>query len=995
MAGSNTVKINSAICFILFSACALIYPSSSIPLSKKKTLLLVLSGIGCLIGGFSIIENVFDIDLIHGKCSNFIYSKEIYTSGRMGIFSGTGYFLLGIYYLFALNPAKPVRTCSQYFIHLVMLLTIAIILGYLFDVPGFYRFTFQTATSLPSAIFMLILAFNTATFHSRLSIFGVYWGKGIMSRNARKVALTLVSIVILLTYLFVALDGYQLFNEEYEFALFGLFLVVIILTIIAFNVREIAQVNISREKAERETVRISQFLNATPDPMFIIRLSGQISHTNARACELLGFSQPELKNLNFFKLSQLPMEYLRELQATADTGAPLLIENYLNTKSGERIEVESSISFIQQTHERLVFIMARDIRQRKIQDQKVNHLASIVLNSKDAIISKSLDGKVLSWNSRAEAIFGYRESEVIGQNLTQLFPDHLDKLEPEYNEKLLRAKETVQYETILSHKNGSPVTVNITLSPIFDQQHNIVAVSKLIRDITQQKQQESIHQRLEKILERSSEIALIGTWEVEPTTRKISWSKIARAIFELPDDFVVELSSIDVYYKKGARYEQLLRHIDTAISEGKPYDIDVQIVSHNGIEKWIRIIGEADFVDGKCLRRYGIIQDITSIKTIQEQLRIANFELNAILNAGGVSIITTDLEGIITHFNHGAELLLHYSAEEVIGKCSPELIHVKSEMEERGKVLSEYYQYPVTGFDIFIHKAKKGEYEVLEWTYVRKDKSCFPVQLIVSPIYNEQGELSGYMGVGTDITELKQVENEMKTLLTITREQNNRLRNFAHIISHNLRSHTSNFEMILNLFSEENKQLNNDPYLQMLHQSSSKLKETINNLNEVVLLNSSEKQELYPIQLVEITESAIANVKQLIANQHIAITNNIPSSVYVMGISAYLDSILINLITNAIKYRNPQVASYVRITVKEEADWVVLQVCDNGLGIDLNRHGAKLFGMYKTFHHHKDARGIGLFLIKNQVEALGGKITVNSEPGIGSCFKVYLQNEAR
>lgn len=103
---------------------------------------------------------------------------------------------------------------------------------------------------------------------------------------------------------------------------------------------------------------------------------------------------------------------------------------------------------------------------------------------------------------------------------------------------------------------------------------------------------------------------------------------------------------------------------------------------------------------------------------------------------------------------------------------------------------------------------------------------------------------------------------------------------------------------------------------------------------------------------------------------------------------SFLESIFINLISNAIKYRCPSRKLEISVKTKSKDKRNLLVVKDNGLGIDLKRHGNKLFHMYRTFHNNDDARGVGLFLVKSKVEALGGDITVKSELGKGSSFSI-------
>ena len=110
-------------------------------------------------------------------------------------------------------------------------------------------------------------------------------------------------------------------------------------------------------------------------------------------------------------------------------------------------------------------------------------------------------------------------------------------------------------------------------------------------------------------------------------------------------------------------------------------------------------------------------------------------------------------------------------------------------------------------------------------------------------------------------------------------------------------------------------------------------------------------------------------------------------------VPAYLDSVLMNFITNAVKYKDPERDPIVKLSLEQCDNYTVLSITDNGLGIDLERYGEKLFGMYKTFHDNPDARGIGLYITKNQVEAMNGKITVSSNPGKGTTFNIHFNEK--
>ncbi len=261
-----------------------------------------------------------------------------------------------------------------------------------------------------------------------------------------------------------------------------------------------------------------------------------------------------------------------------------------------------------------------------------------------------------------------------------------------------------------------------------------------------------------------------------------------------------------------------------------------------------------------------------------------------------------------------------------------------------------------------------------------------------SPWYTDENEVGGIIIHTSDITKIKR-EEELKSLLAVAEDQNKRLRNFAHIVSHNLKSHSGNFEMLLDLLIQENPDMGDHEIIKLFKTASEHLTETISHLNEVVLMNTSVDENLIGLNLYEAANKTIESVSAIATETEVILNNNIPFDLEVMGIQAYLDSILLNLITNGIKYSSKERESYVVLNAYVEGTFVVLEVADNGLGIDLKKHRAKLFGMYKTFHHNKDARGIGLFITKNQIEAIGGKIEVESKVDVGTTFKIYLKYE--
>jgi PAS domain S-box-containing protein len=147
------------------------------------------------------------------------------------------------------------------------------------------------------------------------------------------------------------------------------------------------------------------------------------------------------------------------------------------------------------------------------------------------------------------------------------------------------------------------------------------------------------------------------------------------------------------------------------------------------------------------------------------ELRAAYSRLESVINAAKLtSVISVDLQGVITVFNSGAERMLGYSASEMVGKETPGVFHLASEVEERAHALSEHFGRPIEGVEVFVGLAREGEYEEREWTYVRKDGTHLIVSIVVTAVQDATGKITGYLGVAQDITLRREAESKLLLL---------------------------------------------------------------------------------------------------------------------------------------------------------------------------------------------------------------------------------------
>ena len=258
-------------------------------------------------------------------------------------------------------------------------------------------------------------------------------------------------------------------------------------------------------------------------------------------------------------------------------------------------------------------------------------------------------------------------------------------------------------------------------------------------------------------------------------------------------------------------------------------------------------------------------------------------------------------------------------------------------------------------------------------------------------LVEKDGTAKEVQGIGFDVTEQVETLKETKRLLEITTVQNSKLRSFAHIISHNIRNHSANLSGLVELLMDSSVEEEKGAYTQLIKASADNLEKTILDLNKIISINqeSGVPRENRCLRTEIYKSTQIFSLKILKLDVELKI--DVDPNLYVQVIPSFLDSVLLNLIDNAFKYKSDERKIVLSITAQSEGDYVVLTIKDNGKGIDLKQHGGKVFGLYKTFHGNPDARGMGLYIVKSQMEDMGGKIELESEVNVGTTFKVYFK----
>ncbi|NCU05382.1 MAG: HAMP domain-containing histidine kinase, partial [Chitinophagaceae bacterium] len=232
------------------------------------------------------------------------------------------------------------------------------------------------------------------------------------------------------------------------------------------------------------------------------------------------------------------------------------------------------------------------------------------------------------------------------------------------------------------------------------------------------------------------------------------------------------------------------------------------------------------------------------------------------------------------------------------------------------------------------------------------------------------------------------------TLSTTLLKRNNELQQFAYITSHNLRAPVANLLSLSRLFKQEHLDEHNKIYFEKIKECIAILNDTLNDVNEILSFRTVANEKMEPVVLEAELKTVIASVSEQINSTGTIINTNFHTP-EVWFSKRIIRSIFQNLLTNAVKYRKKGVTPVITITSAEVKDFYEIRFADNGSGIDLAQYGDKVFHLFQRFHAGIDGKGMGLYIVKTQLEALNGSIRINSNINQGTTFIIQLLKKER
>ncbi len=622
----------------------------------------------------------------------------------------------------------------------------------------------------------------------------------------------------------------------------------------------------------------------------------------------------------------------------------------------------------------LVIVVVMDITERVRTETIVKQFPAIIESSDDAIISKTLDGTISSWNPSAERMFGYAADEIIGRPITVLFPPNRLGEENDILAKIKQGERVRHFETVRVRKDGRHLDVSATISPIKDGAGNITGVSKIVRDITERKQAEEQLLWKTAFFEAQVDSALDGLLIVDSAGTTILQNKrmvdmwhFPPELSEQPDDqkrlqwVTAQVKHPDVF---SAKVAHLYRHPDEVSRD------EIEFVDGRVFDRYSAPVRGQD---GRYYGRIWSFRDVTDQKQAQEQIA----EQAALLDKARDAIIVRDLEGKILFWNQGAERMYGWPRQEAVGQNAGNLFY------DDQKKFAEFNTSTIAG----------GEWSG-ELQHQTKSRGEITVEARWTLIRDQGGRPKAVLAINTDITERKKIEAQF-----MRAQRMESIGTLAGGVAHDLNNILAPIMLTIELL----KALSDKPAvtktLETIEVSAKRGADIVRQVLSFARGMQGERIEVQPKHLLNDLKNIIENTfPKDIRLQFIA-----PRDTWtILGDPTQVHQILLNLCVNA----RDAMPNGGRLTVKVEncvldeqyaamniqakpGRYALISVTDTGSGIPpaiINR----IFEPFFTTKDPNKGTGLGLSTVMAVVKSHDGIVNVYSEPGKGTTFKVYL-----
>jgi len=617
-------------------------------------------------------------------------------------------------------------------------------------------------------------------------------------------------------------------------------------------------------------------------------------------------------------------------------------------------------------------------------------------------------------NHHFSKMLGYEENELIGKTTSQIsFPE--DRMINEVNLGLL-ASNNINYFTVQKrylHKEGYVVWCNLTVSEFTDKNNEIEYYLGVVENINERKvieQKNKVNQKRYESLFDDSPIPMweedfsdIKTYLNELNIQERNRDKIVEYLKNNPEIIknclkrikIIDVNRACLELHQAENKNELIQNLKNIFPEEAYLTFYNQLASIVLNEKQFKEETLTLTIDKKIKKyinfQWNVVrgfensyerviittEDISERKQQEIVVKNSQEKINDLINTiEGIVWEVEKIDFMPIFISDKVEAILGYKKEKWLN--DPEFWRNRIYEEDREQVVKDYFSL-----------SKQSDQFTQEYRMVCNDGKLIWIRNYISVVRNSELK-STVRGIMVEITKFNEVKNNLKASLEILTNQNKRLLNFSHIVSHNLRSHSSNILAISNLIETTECGKEKDEYFKMIAEVAHELNQTLSNLNQLTISEENPNSQKGVLNLFEAVESGIVYQRIAIKLAKASVENTIPKDIHISFNEDFLNNVIFNLLSNALKFRDPEKKTKVIFEAAIKNNHLVFEISDNGLGIDLEKHKSKLFQMNKIFHRNISTRGVGLFMTKNKIEAMGGTIEVESKEGIGTKFIIKM-----
>lgn len=771
---------------------------------------------------------------------------------------------------------------------------------------------------------------------------------------------------------------------------------------------DILSKSITKQKNEQEAkvaieAKFFTIIDSTSDLISLIDKNGNFLFINKALENIIGLTLDEIKGkpydivIHTDDKANVKLIFDDILKKPGESSARL---KRILHKNGHYIWAEGEMTnLLKKDNINAVVSVSRDItKQKQVADQlkeneeklkeNLNQLTQLT-NNIDAVVYQfemSPDGK-MTFPFMSNSILNLIPTvdvEILKKDsssaFTSVHPDDVEGLIASIYESRNNLTDwNYQYRHVVD--NGKEQWIKGSSKPTKKEDGTVVWYGYLLditeRVISDKKIKES-NQRYDIIAKATNDTI----WDRDLKTDKIIWNKGIQGIFGYKEDEPGISDGCAWWYSKihPDDINQVRKKLEARISNKiLRWEHEYRFLCADNTYKHVFdrgfIVLDANEVP---IRMIGAMQDITNQKEEEFHLKLLESVITHTTDSVIITKINVDThEEIIIYVNTAFIEMTGYSLEEIIGKNPCMFRGAKTNITELAKIKEA------------ITNSCECQAEI---TNYKKNGEEFWVSMSISPVFNELRAATHFIAIEKDVTERKKKEIEKELLIAELSQSNKDLRHFSYVISHNLRAPIANLLGLTSLIDQykmPNKSLKT--ILDGIKQSAVMFDDTLKDLTKILVIKDQTNIVKENISLTDTVNNIISQLSIVINDNQVKVSYDFNDAPMVYFTSAYLESIFLNLFTNAIKYKSPDRKLKIQISSTNFDGFVEIRFKDNGIGIDLNTHKEKLFKLYQRFHDHSEGKGLGLYLIKSQIDVMNGEINIESKVNVGTTFIIKFK----